>query len=70
MGNDDFIFCAGGGLLSHPDGVGAGVRAMRQAAKAARDGDSLSEKAADAPELARAIAHFAPAKVDPAALLR
>ena len=70
MGNDDFIFCAGGGILRHPDGVGAGVRAMRQAAKAARDGDSLSEKAADAPELARAIAHFLPGKVDPAALLR
>ena len=70
LGNDDFIFCAGGGLLSHPDGVGAGVRAMRQAAEAARDGVSLNEKAADAPELARAIAHFSPAKVDPAALLR
>lgn len=58
LGNDDFIFCAGGGLLSHPDGAAAGVIAMRQAAEAAREGVTLAEKAKAAPELARAMAHF------------
>jgi len=64
LGNDDFLFCAGGGLLGHPDGAGSGVRAMRQAAQAARDGLSLAQMAADAPELARAIAHFPKAQID------
>ncbi|MSU90322.1 ribulose 1,5-bisphosphate carboxylase [Rhodobacteraceae bacterium 2CG4] len=38
LGNDDFIYCAGGGIQGHPDGPGAGVTALRQAADAARDG--------------------------------
>ena len=68
LGNDDFIFCAGGGLIGHPDGVAAGVRAMRQAAEAARDGQTLADKAQQAPELARAMAHFPAPQIDPAAL--
>jgi ribulose-bisphosphate carboxylase large chain len=32
LGNDDFIYCAGGGILSHPSGTAAGVIALRQAA--------------------------------------
>lgn len=38
LGNDDFIYCAGGGIQGHPDGPGAGVTALRQAADAAREG--------------------------------
>lgn len=58
LGNDDFIFCAGGGILSHPSGAGAGVRALRQAAQAARDGQSLDKAAIGSPELAQAMAAF------------
>lgn len=58
LGNDDFIFCAGGGILSHPDGAGAGVRALRQAATAARDGIDLEQMAQGNPELARAMQAF------------
>ncbi|WP_269499895.1 ribulose-bisphosphate carboxylase large subunit family protein [Castellaniella sp. S9] len=59
LGNDDFIFCAGGGIISHPDGAGGGVRALRQAAAAARDGVPVQEAAKDAPELAAALRTFA-----------
>ncbi|MFN3825340.1 MAG: ribulose-bisphosphate carboxylase large subunit family protein [Pseudorhodobacter sp.] len=65
LGNDDFIFCAGGGILSHPDGAAAGVMALRQACAAARGGVSLAQMAKDAPELARAIAHFPEPTIDP-----
>ncbi len=68
LGNDDFIFCAGGGLIGHPDGAGAGVTAMRQAAEAARDGTLLDEQAKAAPELARAMAHFHKPAIDPQVL--
>ncbi len=58
LGNDDFIFCAGGGILSHPGGTAAGVRALRQAADAARDGLTLEAAAAERPELAEAMKAF------------
>lgn len=58
LGNDDFIFCAGGGILSHPGGAGAGVRAIRQAAEAARDGVPLEAAARRRPELAAAMQAF------------
>jgi ribulose 1,5-bisphosphate carboxylase large subunit-like protein len=38
---------------------------MRKSAQAARDDVPLSEMAKNAQELARAIAHFPPVKVDP-----
>ncbi|MFK7859278.1 MAG: ribulose-bisphosphate carboxylase large subunit family protein [Granulosicoccus sp.] len=43
LGNDDFIFCAGGGIMSHPDGAGQGVTSLREAAELARSGVSLDE---------------------------
>ena len=58
LGNDDFIFCAGGGIMSHRDGPGAGVAALRAAGNAARDGVSLDDVAAPGSQLARAIATF------------
>jgi ribulose-bisphosphate carboxylase large chain len=45
LGNDDFIFCAGGGIMGHPDGPAAGVIALRQAADAAREGVPLERYA-------------------------
>lgn len=58
LGNDDFIYCAGGGIMSHPDGVAAGVTSLRDAGKAAAAGVSLEEYAAHSPALKRAIRHF------------
>lgn len=58
LGNDDFIFCAGGGILSHPGGAAAGVIALRQAADAARNGIDISDYAKAHPELRRAVDTF------------
>ncbi|RWI99849.1 MAG: ribulose 1,5-bisphosphate carboxylase, partial [Mesorhizobium sp.] len=45
----------GGGIVSHPDGPGAGVRAVQQAWQAAVDNIPLAEFALTHPELARSI---------------
>ncbi|MGA0614970.1 ribulose-bisphosphate carboxylase large subunit family protein [Paracoccus sp. KR1-242] len=58
LGNDDFIFCAGGGIMSHPGGPAAGVIALRQAADAAREGVEITEAARAQPELAAALTAF------------
>ncbi|MFV0284662.1 MAG: ribulose-bisphosphate carboxylase large subunit family protein [Castellaniella sp.] len=58
IGRDDLLFMAGGGILAHPDGPAAGVSSIRQAWAAARAGESLAERARQAPELARALAFF------------
>jgi len=58
LGNDDFIYCAGGGIQSHPDGPGAGVTALRQAADAARKGIDIETYAASHPQLQTALETF------------
>ncbi|MDG2406225.1 MAG: ribulose-bisphosphate carboxylase large subunit family protein [Paracoccaceae bacterium] len=58
LGNDDFIFCSGGGIMSHPGGVAQGVIALRQAAKAARLDISLEDFANTGTPLARAMKAF------------
>lgn len=58
LGNDDFIFCAGGGILSHPSGAAAGVIALRQAAEAARSGTDIKQYAKEHPELQAAVETF------------
>lgn len=58
LGNQDFLICAGGGIMSHPKGISAGVLAFRQAADAARAGLSPSEFAKSSPELADALEAF------------
>lgn len=63
LGNDDFIFCAGGGIMSHPGGVASGVNALRQAADAARDGIAIEDHAAHHPELRAALDTFAKPKI-------
>lgn len=64
LGNDDFIFCAGGGILSHPGGAGAGVIALRQAAEAARKGVDINDFARQHPELQAAVDTFSQPKVE------
>jgi ribulose-bisphosphate carboxylase large chain len=51
----DLIFAAGGGILAHPDGPGAGVASLRQAWQAAVSGVSLDVYAREHRELARAL---------------
>lgn len=60
LGNQDFLICAGGGIMSHPMGAGAGVLAFRQAAQAAGSGTELSHHALSNPELAAALDAFDP----------
>ncbi|MDQ8031624.1 MAG: ribulose-bisphosphate carboxylase large subunit family protein [Bordetella sp.] len=55
---DDLMFMSGGGILAHPDGPAAGVQSIRDAWQAVRAGRTLEQHAADAPALARALAHF------------
>ncbi|WP_299934495.1 ribulose-bisphosphate carboxylase large subunit family protein [uncultured Pelagimonas sp.] len=58
LGNDDFIFCAGGGIVSHPDGPGAGVSALRDAAQAASQGIPLEKFVKQGSLLDRAMQAF------------
>ena len=54
----DLLFMAGGGILAHPDGAAAGVASLQQAWNAVQQGESLSDRAARAPELRRALDFF------------
>ncbi|QQV77341.1 ribulose-bisphosphate carboxylase large subunit family protein [Sphingomonas aliaeris] len=54
----DCMFAAGGGILAHPGGPAAGVRALRQAWDAAVAGVPVEDAARDAPELAAALGAF------------
>jgi ribulose-bisphosphate carboxylase large chain len=57
-GSPDLLVTAGGGIVAHPDGVAAGVMAMRQAYDAAMQGVDIALYAKDHPELATALAAF------------
>jgi len=56
--SDDLLFMSGGGILAHPGGPAAGVASIRQAWAAARADIPLATFAAQAPELAAALAFF------------
>ncbi len=58
----DLLYLCGGGIVSHPGGAGAGVKAVRQAWEAAVAGIPLADYAKDHPELAQSIAAFAGGK--------
>lgn len=55
LGSTDLIFTAGGGIMAHPDGVAAGVAALREAWEAAVKGVALSDYAVKRPALAKAL---------------
>jgi ribulose-bisphosphate carboxylase large chain len=59
LGRTDLIFAAGGGIMAHPGGPAAGVRALRQAWDAAIAGVPVEQAAQDAPELEAALRAFA-----------
>lgn len=54
----DVMYLAGGGIMAHPGGPEAGVRAIRQAWEAAVQGIPLAEYARDRIELRQAIERF------------
>ncbi|QRM54166.1 3-oxo-isoapionate-4-phosphate decarboxylase OiaX [Sinorhizobium sp. BG8] len=58
----DLLYLCGGGIVSHPGGAGAGVRAVRQAWEAAVAGIDLETYAKDHPELAQSLEKFADGK--------
>jgi 3-oxoisoapionate-4-phosphate decarboxylase len=55
----DLMYLCGGGIVSHPGGARAGVRAVKQAWEAAVSGVPLDVYARDHAELAQSIAAFA-----------
>ena len=58
LGSTDLIFAAGGGIMAHPGGVGAGVRSLREAWQAAVEGVPLEECALSHPDLRAALERF------------
>ncbi|MBV8650080.1 MAG: ribulose-bisphosphate carboxylase large subunit family protein [Alphaproteobacteria bacterium] len=58
LASRDLIFLAGGGIIGHPDGAGAGVTSIREAWDAAIAGTPLAQHARSHPALARAIEKF------------
>jgi ribulose-bisphosphate carboxylase large chain len=54
----DLLYMAGGGIIAHPMGAAAGVKALQQAWKAAVDGLSLQETAMEYPEFKRSVEKF------------
>jgi ribulose-bisphosphate carboxylase large chain len=58
LGSADLIFAAGGGIMGHPAGPAAGVKALREAWDAALAGEPAAARAARSPELAAALGKF------------
>jgi ribulose-bisphosphate carboxylase large chain len=54
----DLLYMAGGGIMAHPMGAAAGVKALQQAWKAAVDGLSLEDAAKQYPEFAKSVEKF------------
>jgi ribulose-bisphosphate carboxylase large chain len=59
LGTTDLIFACGGGIMAHPGGIAAGVRAIRQAWDAAVAGVPLNDYSLDHSELQQALQKFA-----------
>ncbi len=55
LGSPDLIVTAGGGVVAHPDGIAAGVSAVREAWDAAMQGVDINTYARDHPALAAAL---------------
>ncbi len=58
LGSTDLIFACGGGIMGHPGGIGAGVRAIHQAWEAALAGIPLDVAARENRELREAMETF------------
>ena len=58
MHSTDWLYLAGGGIMAHPQGPAAGVRALQQSWEAAREGIALADYARTHTELAGALERF------------
>lgn len=58
-GSTNLLYLCGGGIVSHPGGPGAGVKAVKQAWAAAAAGIALEDYAREHVELAQSIEKFA-----------
>jgi ribulose-bisphosphate carboxylase large chain len=54
----DLLYMAGGGIMAHPMGAAAGVKALQQAWQAAVDGLSVEQAAAKYEEFAESVKQF------------
>ncbi|MEO6733757.1 MAG: ribulose-bisphosphate carboxylase large subunit family protein [Ferruginibacter sp.] len=54
----DLLYMAGGGIMAHPMGPAAGVKALQQAWIAAVEGQSLQQAAMQYPEFAKSVEKF------------
>ena len=54
----DLLYLAGGGILAHPNGPGAGVRSLRKWWEAAVEGLTIEQSAAKYPELKLSLEKF------------
>ncbi|MES2777827.1 MAG: ribulose-bisphosphate carboxylase large subunit family protein [Bacteroidota bacterium] len=54
----DLLYMAGGGIMAHPMGAAAGVKALQQAWQAAVDGLDINQAAAAFPEFAKSVEKF------------
>ncbi len=54
----DLLYMAGGGIMAHPDGAGAGVRALQRWWEAAVEGLSVEQAVRKYPDLAKSVAKF------------
>jgi ribulose-bisphosphate carboxylase large chain len=54
----DLLYMAGGGIMAHPSGAAAGVKALQQAWQGAVDGLSLEEAVHTYPEFAKSVEKF------------
>ena len=60
----DLLYMAGGGIMAHPMGAAAGVKALQQAWKAAVDGLSLEGAAKQYKEFGKSVEKFGKKKVE------
>ena len=54
----DLLYMAGGGIMAHPSGAAAGVKALQQAWQGAVDGLSLEDAVKAYPEFAKSVEKF------------
>jgi ribulose-bisphosphate carboxylase large chain len=54
----DLLYMAGGGIMAHPSGAAAGVKALQQAWQAAANGMSLEETASTFKEFGESVQKF------------
>ena len=59
LGTTDLIYCCGGGIMAHPDGIAAGVVSLREAWEAAQSGIRAADYAQCHLALAHALESFA-----------